>query len=166
MSNPNSRGSEILGSPCFCTYANSIMGTPRFIEAVYPSTTVGLLNDVRDVVLKLELHPLYFFRSSLRYSVYAMDGVEAALEMNMRLTDAEYADLADIGIYSIGDLLEKTVHGDKFIFNLNLADKVRNAPGISALEIRKLDRVVQNVKKHIFPGMLRQMPVKKFKKRN
>ena len=57
-------------------------------------------------------------------------------------------------------------HGDKFIFNLNLSDKVRNAPGISALEIRKLDRVVRNVKKHIFPGMLRQLPVKKFKKRN
>ena len=89
--------------------SNSITGIPKFIEAVYPSTTVELLNNVRDVVLKLELHPLYFFRSSLRQSVYALDGADAATEMNMRLSDGECADMADIGIFSIGDLLQKTV---------------------------------------------------------
>ena len=58
------------------------------------------------------------------------------------------------------------VHGDKFIFNLNLTDKVKNADlGLTRLEIQKLDRVVQNVKKFIHPGMLHQLSVKKFKRR-
>ena len=60
--------------------SNSITGIPKFIEAVYPSTTVDLLSNVRDVVCSLELHPLFFFRSSLRHSVFAVDSADSEHE--------------------------------------------------------------------------------------
>ena len=146
--------------------SNSVAGIPKFIDAVYPSTTVECLSDVKDVLWNLELHPLFFFRSSLRHSIYAMDSADAAQNMNMRLTDEDCTNMADIGIFSVGDLLQITVHGDKFIFNPNLTEKVNDANlGIMALEIRYLDGVVQNVKKYIQPGMLRQLPIKKFRKK-
>ena len=52
------------------------------------------------------------------------------------------------------------------IFHTSITDKVKKADlGLTRLEIQKLDRVVQHVKKFIQPGMLRQFFVKKFKKR-
>ena len=40
--------------------SNSITGIPKFVEAVYPSTTAELLSNVRDVVINLNCI-LYFF---------------------------------------------------------------------------------------------------------
>ena len=97
-----------------------------------------------------------------------MDNLESVQDYDLWLTADECASLASVRIFSIGDLLKRTIHGDKFIFNLNLdMDKINNRQlGLTDQEVKKLERLVQKVKKFIQPGMLRQLPLKRFRKTN
>ena len=66
--------------------------------------------------------------------------------------------------FTVGDLLQRTPHKNKFVFNLNLTERVAD-PELDLSEdlIRKLRWLVENVKRHILPGQLTQLPSKKFR---
>ena len=144
--------------------SNCLEGTPKFIETLYPASTLQRLHVVKDMVLQLELNPSFFFRSSLRHSVFAIGTSIIDRFVDLRLTAEECSVMAQAGFYSVGDLLQRTTYKDKFIFNLNLTEKVRDPElGLTETQIRKLDWLVGNVRKHILPGKLRLLPSKKFK---
>ena len=144
--------------------SNCLEGTPKFIETLYPASTLQRLHVVKDMVLQLELNPSFFFRSSLRHSVFAIGTSVIDRFVDLRLTAEECSVMAQAGFYSVGDLLQRTTYKDKFIFNLNLTEKVRDPElGLTETQIRKLDWLVGNVRKHILPGKLRLLPSKKFK---
>ena len=146
--------------------SNSLTDSPEFIEIAYPTSTVNRLHVVKEAVRQLELSPSFFYRSSLRQSVYAREVSIFDRLANKRLTPEECTFLHHAGFDSVGDLLQRTTHNDKFIFNLNLTERALD-PVLEIPEylIQKLTWLVGNVKKHITPGMLTQLSSKKFKSR-
>ena len=144
--------------------SNSLSGSPKFIEMAFPESTVQRLHVVKDAVRQLELSPSFFFRSSLRQSVFATELSIADRLIDNRLTPEECTWLEEYGFVSIGDLLQRTFHKDKFVFNLNLIDRASD-PALELPEglIRKLHWLVGNVRKHIPMGKLTQLPSKRFK---
>ena len=146
--------------------SNSLNGSPKFIESAYPESTVQRLHVVKDAVRQLELSPSFFFRSSLRQSVFATELSIVDRLVDNRLTFGEIDILEDAGFVSIGDLLQRTPHNDKFVFNLNLIDRASD-PALEFPEglIRKLHWLVGNVRKHIPTGKLTQLPSKRFRSR-
>ena len=169
--NPDSNLARILDFEDFPFFkflnlfgSNSLDGTPKFIELAYPESTVQRLHVVKDVVRQLELSPSFFYRSSLRQSVFATELSIVDRMTDNRLTPEECTWLADVGFVSIGDLLQRTPHNDKFVFNLNLIDRASD-PALELPEslIRKLHWLVGNVRKHIPAGKLTQLPSKRFR---
>ena len=60
--------------------------SPKFIETVYLACTVERLHVVKEAVQQLELCPSFFYRSSLRQSVFAKEVLIVDRFVNNRLT--------------------------------------------------------------------------------
>ena len=123
----------------------SLQETPAFFSIFYPSSTVKNLFKAREMLLKIEKHPWFFYRSSLQYSVYASTGMARLF----RLTKEECAYLAHEGVVSVGDLLDRTPTGNgHFMFKSTLNPRLLdNNIDLSPRIIDIAKNIVSNVSK-------------------
>ena len=62
---------------------------------------------MNDAVLQLELNPAFFYRSSLRHPIFAIEASVFDRFVNRRLTAEECTEMAEVGFVSMGDLLQR-----------------------------------------------------------
>ena len=121
-------------------------------------STVENLCKVRETLEQIEKHPLFFYRSSLRHSVYTNRGMARLF----KLSDEDCAYYLFEGVLAVGDLLARDLTGKgQFMFNSKLQSKIAN--GDTDLLNRVIDSlrlIVKNVQHYMPVNRMQIFPKK------
>ena len=121
----------------------SLNGSQAFFSIFYPKSTVENLNLVKDTLINIEKHPAFFYRSSLRNSIFATRG----LAQMFKLSNEDCTYLMYEKALCVGDILSRTPTGKgHFMFSPKLREKFTD--GSTDLPRRVID-ILKNIVKNV-----------------